>query len=134
MVVEDALVINETCAGEIVRAAIIASRADAALANQIVQTAISVAPKMTVAITDAASAVTPGGIVPPPQVVVASSSGKNPEKNPLPTVLPPPARDVESSGPVAGGLRGIYLIQPPAGGIPPRKHDNVPTSPCYCTP
>ncbi len=50
MKLEDALVINEACAGDIVTAAISAVGAQPALANQIIQTAIKVAPTRTAAI------------------------------------------------------------------------------------
>ena len=55
MVVEDALVINEGCAADIVKTAIIASKADPAFAAQIVKTVESVAPKMAGVINDAAA-------------------------------------------------------------------------------
>jgi hypothetical protein len=54
MIVEDALVINESCACEIIRAAINASQADEAMINQIVQTGIAVAPRMAPVITECA--------------------------------------------------------------------------------
>lgn len=132
MVVEDALVINESCACEIIQAAIIASHADPATVNQIVQTGISVAPRMSGVITDCAAAISPGTSIGGP----VTSSAKNPDKNPLPPVLPTPAVIEETySVPV----RGIYLIQPPANGFVPcdpkfRKCDNVPVSPCVCVP
>ncbi|MFM2143373.1 MAG: hypothetical protein RLZZ476_1917, partial [Verrucomicrobiota bacterium] len=63
MVVEDALVINEACAGDIVKSAIVASKADSTLAGQIVQTATSVSPKMAPVIADAAKSVSPGLVV-----------------------------------------------------------------------
>ena len=125
MVVEDALVINEACAGEIVRAAIIASEADATLANQIGQTAVSVAPKMSAAIADAVSVASPSAS---PQLVSAGlEDSKNPSKNPI---ILEPSRDFDRVAPV---VRGVYLIQPPPVGIPPglpRKCTNIPTSPC----
>lgn len=126
MVVEDALVINEACAGEIVRAAIIASEADSALANQIGQTAISVAPKMASVISEAISVASPGAA---PQLVTAiPEDPKNPSKNPI--IMESPSRDFDTVAPV---VRGVYLIQAPPVGIPPglpRKCDNIPTSPC----
>lgn len=112
MVVEDALVINESCAGEIVKAAIAASNADAQLANQIGQTAISVAPKMSNVIADAVIAAMPGA---GPQLVSAVPlDPKNPSKNPI--TPPPEGDDFERVAPV---VRGVYLIQPPPTGIPP---------------
>lgn len=136
MIVEDALVINETCACEIIKAAIVASQADSAMVNQIVQTGISVAPKMSGVIMDCATAVSPGAAI--TNVATTTSvdptdSGKNPSKNPLP-VAP-----VEEEFIPTPSIRGVYLIQPPATGFVPcdpkyRKCHNVPTSPCNCKP
>lgn len=135
MVVEDALVINEGCAGEIVKAAIVASKADAALANQIVQTAISVAPKMTVAINEAAASVVPGMVAATPAdadvVQPIAVSEKNPGKNP---VVPVEAPAVEEDFFVPSTIRGVYLIQPPASGPLPRRCDCNPVSPAMAIP
>jgi hypothetical protein len=123
MIVEDALVINETCACEIVKAAIAASTADEALKQQIVQTAIAVAPKMSAIIAECAG-VASGAYM---EEVVAKAedadvvdSGKNP-KNPVLPVAPPPAES-DDDGVVAFGkgpidIRGVYLIQPAAAGF-----------------
>lgn len=134
MVVEDALVINEGCAGEIVKAAIVASKADPALANQIVQTAVSVAPKMTVAINEAASSVVPGMVaaapVNPAEVVEPIVvSEKNPGKNPI-----VPVETVEEDFFIPTSIRGVYLIQPPASGPLPRRCDCNPVSPAVAIP
>lgn len=114
MIIEDALVINEACACEIVKAAITAAQADATLVGQIVQTGISVAPKMAGVITDCAAAISPSSVasVVPPVV----DSGKQ-VKNPLPVS---PAPEEEDFSPVPSSIRGIYLMQPPAGGFLPR--------------
>jgi hypothetical protein len=137
MVVEDALVINEGCAGEIVKAAITASKADATLANQIVSTASTVAPKQQVAINEAASSIIPGiaAVAPPNPAVVAEqpvalTSEKNPGKNPVmpknPVAPPAPA---EEDFYVPATIRGVFLIQPPASGpLPPPINPN-PVSP-----
>lgn len=134
MIVEDALVINESCACEIIKAAISASQADGTLVNQIVQTAISVSPKMSGVIMDCASAASPGSTVvnPSPVSVDPTLSEKNPVKNPVPVA--PEEEFIPSPS-----IRGVYLIQPPASGIVPcdpkhRKCRNVPTSPCNCRP
>lgn len=136
MIVEDALVINESCACEIIKAAIVSSQADSSLVNQIVQTGISVAPKMSGVIMDCATAISPSATVTPTAVIPTEDptySGKNPDKNPLP-VAP-----VEEDFIMSPSIRGVYLIQPPATGFVPcdpkyRKCHNVPTSPCNCTP
>lgn len=136
MVVEDALVINEGCAGDIVKAAITASKADATLASQIVQTANSVAPKQSVAINEAASSLVPGfaAVTTAPAVVeerpVALTSEKNPGKNPVMPKNPivPPAPDEDFF--VPSTIRGVFLIQPPASGpLPPPPNTPNPVSP-----
>lgn len=97
MIVEDALVINETCACEIVKAAITASSADAAMAQQIVQTALAVAPKMAAIITECAESVAPG----------STKSTKDIAKS----------EGTDFSDAWATNIRGIYLIQPAAAGV-----------------
>lgn len=128
MVVEDALVINEGCASDIVKAAILSSKADAALAGQIVQTAVSVAPKMAGVINDAASSVVPGlAVASPavdPSVGPVTVAEKNPGKNPVVPASP------SVSGPsffIPSSIRGVFLIQPPASGP-------LPVSPSYAYP
>lgn len=140
MVVEDALVINEGCAGEIVRAAIVASKADNAMAGQIVQTAVSVAPKMTVAINDAAASVAPGLAVAAPPVdevvtpVPVVVDAKNPGKNPVIPAEPV----IEEDFFIPSTIRGVYLIQPPASGPLPcdrnKRCDCNPVSPAAAIP
>ncbi len=138
MVVEDALVINEGCAGDIVRAAITASKADATLANQIVQTAVSVAPKMAGVINDAATSVVPGlaAVAPAEEVTrpVTVAEGKNAGKNPVIPAAPVQEEDFF----VPSTIRGVYLIQPPASGPLPcddnRRCDTNPVSPAAAIP
>lgn len=124
MVVEDALVINEGCAADIVKAAITASKADAKQAEQIVQTAVSVAPKMAVAINEAAGSVVPGlvAVAPDsePERPVTVAGGKNPGKNPV-----TPAAPAKEDFFVPSTIRGVYLIQPPASGPLPLSPSNA---------
>ena len=145
MVVEDALVINEGCAHDIVKAAIIASKADSAMAGQIVQTAVSVAPKMAGVINEAATSVIPGLAVatPAPSSPAASDIersispvsgknpvvlGKNPDKSPVAPVTSEPDFFIPST------IRGVFLLQPPASGpLPPRTTTN-PVSPSSSIP
>lgn len=150
LIVEDALVINESCAADIIRAAILASRADDALVNQIVQAGISVAPKMAGVITEAADSVAPGAVARSAEAVASApmTSAKNSGKEVLPVLDKNPITVVDKNPivveqeeefvAVSSSIRGIYLIQPPPTGAPPcdkkRKCDNVPTSPCGCTP
>lgn len=123
MIVEDALVINEKCACEIIRAAILASKADPTLLNQIVQTAISVSPKMSGVIMDCASSTAPGTPI-INQDTIQQPSGKE-AKNPVPVILPAE----EDFTPVPSSIRGVYLMQPPAGGFLPRTCDKNCISP-----
>jgi hypothetical protein len=138
MVVEDALVINEGCAGDIVKTAIIASKADPAMAGQIVKTAVSVAPKMAGVINDAALSVVPGlAVVTPPAAdverpvsVTSEKNPKNPivvDKNPVP---PPATPDFF----IPSSIRGVFLLMPPISGpLPPRIITN-PVSPSNAIP
>lgn len=139
MIVEDALVINEGCAADIVKAAIIASKADATLAGQIVQTASTVAPKQAVAINEAASSVVPGSVAvmaaPAAPVIngeqpVVFTSEKNPGKNPVMPknpVITPAVEDENFFVPAT--IRGVFLIQPPASGPLPPPTTPDPVSP-----
>lgn len=141
MVVEDALVINESCAGEIVKAAITASKADAAQAAQIVKTAVSVAPKMAGVINDSAVSVVPGlaAVSPAPEVerpnpAVTAVGDKNPGKNPI-VVDKSPVVPVKSEDFfVPSSIRGVFLLMPPVSGpLPPRIITN-PVSPSNSIP
>ncbi len=131
MIVEDALVISESCACEIVKAAIAASSADAAMIRQIVQTGIAVAPKYSAMITECAS---PAGPIAVAEESPSVESGKNPSgKNAMAfseggkTINPiMPEVDAEGSrkstdGPslynFSGNVRGVYLVYPAAGVI-----------------
>jgi hypothetical protein len=136
MVVEDALVINEGCAGDIVKTAIIASKANATLAGQIVQTGVSVAPKMAGVINDAALSVVPGlaTVAPPSEIerpISISVSGKNP-KNPIVVdknpIVPEPDFYIPSN------IRGVFLIMPPISGPLPPRIITVPVSPSVAIP
>ncbi len=113
MIVEDALVINEGCACEIVKAAIQVTNADAALKKQIVETAVAVAPKMSPVIMECAgmSSESEGHTE-----VVAKATGKD-AKNVQPEVVTPPKEsgsDYSSSG--FSDIRGLYLMQPSLSG------------------
>jgi len=137
MVVEDALVINEGCAGDIITTAITASKADPAMAAQIVQTGVSVAPKMAGVIQAAASSIVPGLAVAAapasdterPVMLAEKNPGKNPvviDKNPV-----PPA---EPDFFIPSNIRGVFLIMPPISGpLPPRIITN-PVSPSNAIP
>lgn len=140
LIVEDAMVINETCACEIVCAAIQSSGADAATVEQIVLTAISVAPSQSAMITECAkksgqpvahSETTEDESGKNP--INRNSSGKNPSgKNAMADasgsgaanpIMPEVSADGSSnkSGPslgnFAGNVRGVYLVYPAAGVI-----------------
>lgn len=147
MIVEDALVINESCAGQIVMAAIQSSKADAALAGQIVQTAVAVSPNMSAVINEYAQAAATGAGAPLAVAAPASPAGveesaKNPGKNPvsgknldaessgkspvLPTTPTIPTVPEKSTGGSFGGslyvgglsgIRGVYLVHPAGHGL-----------------
>jgi hypothetical protein len=154
MVVEDALVINEACAGDIVKSAIVASKADSTLAGQIVQTATSVSPKMAPVIADAAKSVSPGLVVAaaapavttapavlPAYDVPVTTSEKNPvavygEKNPKNPKAPvniAPAPPPEPDFYIPSTIRGPFLLMPPPTG-PLRPNIPNPVSPAYAKP
>jgi hypothetical protein len=138
MVVEDALVINEGCAGDIVKTAIIASKADKAMAAQIVQTAVSVAPKMAGVINDAAVSVVPGLAVAAPVPAgeierpssVSEKNPKNPiviDKNPVVATAPPDFF-------IPSSIRGVFLLVPPIVGPLPPRIITIPVSPSHAIP
>lgn len=116
MIVEDAMVINESCACEIVTSAIIASSADQALANQIVATAEAVAPKMAAVIRDCAAAALS-------TQVASTTSGKSGAgkqgagKEPAFSVQPPKEETVDYTHGGRVDIRGVYLTMPAAGGF-----------------
>ena len=127
MIVEDALVINESCACEIVKTAIAASHADAAMVKQIVQTAVAVAPKMAPVIMECSGA--PKADEAPETVAKATPSGKD-AKNVQPVAVVPPKEDGESDFSTApSDIRGIYLMQPAVGGPGITKTVEVPVTP-----
>ncbi|HBJ83503.1 MAG TPA: hypothetical protein DDZ88_06465 [Verrucomicrobiales bacterium] len=136
MVVEDALVINEGCAAEIVRAAILASKADAVLASQIVQTATAVAPRMAAAIDNAAQELIPGYVSSQTNPVELTASGKNPGKNMTLDSPEPEEEETTLDSPVPGGsafpLRGVSVPGAPTGSIV-RTNTN-PVSPSTASP
>jgi hypothetical protein len=121
MIVEDALVINESCACEIVRAAIEASKADDAMKQQIVQTALAVAPKMAPVINECsgmAGSPPTAFAVPTDSYEDPTYSGKGNGKG-AKDVLPvaPPVEDTPDFAYLPGDIRGIYLMAPGGVGI-----------------
>lgn len=126
MIVEDALVINEACSCEIIKAAITASQADAVLVNQIIQTAISIAPKMSGVIMDCATSVSPGAITASSQQLTATTASGKDVKNPLPLIAPVEEPDFAMPPHV------IPVFLPPLlSGCPPRKRKHDPISPVH---
>ena len=116
MIVEDALVINESCACEIIKAAITAANADTPMVKKIVETAVAVAPKMTPIIVECSNAVAPGAVTAEDAPVVANRTGKG-AKNVQPGPIQP-ATDtgVDYSYGAFNSLRGVYLMAPAVGG------------------
>jgi len=117
MIVEDALVINESCACEIVRAAIEASNADEAMKQQIVQTALAVAPKMAPVITECAGV--PGAAAPVAATyedpTYSGKGGGKGAKDVLPVA--PPIVDTPDFAYLPGDIRGVYLMSPGGVGV-----------------
>ncbi len=117
MIVEDALVINETCACEVVKAAIIGSKADSAMVQQIVQTGMAVAPKMSAVIAECASAVAPDSGANVAALPFEKSGGKEVVNvTPVAPVADTP-EGTDFSNTWATNIRGVYLIQPAAAGF-----------------
>jgi hypothetical protein len=110
IIVEDAMVANEACACEIVKTALIASKANADLARQIVLTATNVAPNLTQLIAECARGVLAGD-------QTAGKTGKE-VKNVLDVQ---PVNDYQAA---PADIRGVYLIQPSAGGIITKECDS----------
>jgi hypothetical protein len=129
IIVEDAMVTNETCACEIVKTALIASKANADLARQIVLTATNVAPNLTQLIAECARGVLAGdGTTGKTGKEVADVYGKEVQdvygKEVKNVVGVQPVNDY---APAPADIRGVYLIQPSAGAI-------VVTKECDCVP
>lgn len=110
VIVEDNMVANETCACEIVKAAIRASKADAEMVKQIVQTAVHVAPNQSILIAECVSTVAPDnskGVVD----TVKGVTGVQP-------VEPIAEQSSESDyNRVPSDVRGVYLVSPSTGGV-----------------
>lgn len=139
LIVEDALVINESCACEIVRAAIQSSGANADMTQQIVQTAIAIVPAQSAMITECAGTI--GQPISKNEVspeesgknpTGSDSSGKNPSgknaiadgtsgTNPIMPEVSVGDKGSGGGGPVlgnfAGNVRGVYLVYPAAAVI-----------------
>lgn len=128
MIVEDALVINESCVCEIIAAAISASKADQQLVTQIVQTAIAVVPKQSSTIMDCAKLASSGMVN---NEMTATASGKEAKNVSLDS--PEPETELDSPEPTVP-VRGVYLMQTPAGGFLPRTADRDGISPTQSTP
>ena len=116
IILEDAMVANEGCAGEIVKASILASHANSDLTKQIVLTATNLAPKMGVVITESAASVAPDQ-----SSAIADTDGKTNGKDVLLAAL-----NKSGTGTDGGSgsddyrfapqdIRGVYLIQPSTG-------------------
>ncbi len=111
IIVEDNMVANETCACEIVKAAIRASRADAELIKQIVTTAVHVAPNRAALIAECASVVAPDnskGVVD----TVKGVTGVQPVE---PVTVP--TGGGTDYGLIPSDIRGVYLVSPSTGGV-----------------
>ena len=114
VIVEDFMVSNESCACEIVKTAIRASKAKADMVKQIVLTATNVAPKYAGLIAECAGAIAP-------EAGVASVGGKNALGVQPETIQPvAPVGEVGSETDyrmTPYDVRGVYLIQPSSAGV-----------------
>lgn len=110
VIVEDNMVANESCACEIVKSAIVASKADADLVKQIVQTAVHIAPNRAAIIAECASAVTPDNS----KGVVDTVKGVTDVQPAIPIAEPSTSTDY---GWVPSDIRGVYLVSPSTGGV-----------------
>lgn len=128
MIIEDALVINESCVCEIIGAAIAASKADEQLVTQVVQTAISIVPKQSAVIMDCAKLASSGLMA---GEITATASGKEAKNVNLDSPEPEPETDLDSPEPSAP-LRGIYFMQPPPGGGFTPGDDTERVEECEC--
>lgn len=130
LVVEDAMVANESCACEIVRAAVSASKAQQDLIKQIVLTATNIAPNMSSIIFDCSSIQSEGDT----SKKVLGSEKEAFEIQPTSPVQP--QGDLEDYFAPPTSIRGVYLSQPAAGGVytdPERPSCPCPISPSSAT-
>lgn len=124
LIVEDAVVTNETCVCHIIKAAISASNANADLVRQILLTATNIAPKMSAMIEACIEQPQPqqgdGG-----KQVSSIYSGKETQtvysgKAPSPVYAskqPEPIAPIEDYTAPPVVFRGVYLLAPSTGGI-----------------
>lgn len=123
LVVEDAIITDEACACEIVKAAILASKANADLAHQIQLTAANAAPAKAKLIAECVTAIIPeaGDMVSQgDKDVVFSGKDVLPslkEPSPVQPVLPAVDPGPSDYAIIPPDIRGVYLIQPAAGGL-----------------
>lgn len=131
IIVEDSMVANESCACEIVKAAILASKANGDMVKQIVLTATNVSPNMSKIIVECASAVAPEHAKDVESAAGASmgeQSGKGVKE------VAPTTSDSGDYHSPTGSIQGVYLVQPSAGGVTPtdtEKHTTVVTKKVY---
>lgn len=112
LIVEDSMVANESCACEIVKTALVTSKANSDLARQIVLTATNVAPNLTQLIAECARGVLAAN-------GTAGKTGK--EVKEVLDIQPVNAGPDYKAAPA--DIRGVYLIQPSAGGITTKECD-----------
>lgn len=107
IIVEDAMIANEGCACEIVKAAILASKANPELSRQIALTASNVAPNLSKVIAECARS-----------VVAANTGGGGKEVKQVIAVQPyEPTGGSTDYVRAPADIRGVYLIQGGGGSI-----------------
>jgi len=142
IIVEDALVVNEACACEVVKAAIVAASASAKLAGQIVLIAVTAAPSKASLIADCAKAASPdasgeidaavrqavGSETAPPSPAtsgepVPSGDAKNPAASKNPSTPAPATEETADFGLSPVAIGGVYLVYPGGSGSPQLSRD-----------
>lgn len=124
-IVNDQIAANPTCACEIVKAAIIASKADKDLVGQIVFTAVTAAPTEATTVAECAVAAAPEASENVKAALRSAYSdknpvGKNPSKNPVDKNPPAPVDENPDYGLSPVAIGGVYLVYPGSGSSGPQ--------------
>jgi hypothetical protein len=123
-IVNEQIAANPTCACEIVKAAVLASKADKDLVGQIVFTAVTAAPTEATTVAECAVAVAPEASENVKAALRSAYSdknpvGKNPSKNPV-DKNPPASDDLADFGLSPVAIGGVYLVYPGSGSSGPQ--------------
>lgn len=123
-IVSEQIAANPTCACEIVKAAIAASKADKDLVGQIVFTAVTAAPTEATTVAECAVAAAPEAADNVKAALRSAYSDKNPvSKNPVdknPKNPPAPKEEETDFGLSPVAIGGVYLVYPGSGSSGPQ--------------